>query len=198
MSRQPVTWLSALMIVAACCGNTAMSQTLDTANRQELNIENKEKKGNEMLKNIDPLLNADVLYALRAMGHGDRLVICDTNFPADSIARRTGFGRLLRIDNVSAARAVRAVLSVLPLDSFVDDAAIRMEIVGNPSEVPEVQSEVQSEIDHAEGRPWPLVPVERHAFYEKAKTAYCVIATGERRFYGCFVFSKGVIPPDGA
>jgi L-fucose mutarotase len=151
-----------------------------------------------MLKNIDPLLNADVLYALRAMGHGDRLVICDTNFPADSIARRTGFGRLLRIDNVSAARAVRAVLSVLPLDSFVDDAAIRMEIVGNPSEVPEVQSEVQSEIDHAEGRPWPLVPVERHAFYEKAKTAYCVIATGERRFYGCFVFSKGVIPPDGA
>jgi len=150
-----------------------------------------------MLKNIDPLLNADVLYALRATGHGDRLVICDTNFPADSIARRTGFGRLLRIDNVSAARAVRAVLSVLPLDTFVDDAAIRMEIVGNPSEVPEVQSEVQREIDHAEGRPWPLVPVERHTFYERAKAAYCVISTGERRFYGCFIFAKGVIAPDG-
>jgi L-fucose mutarotase len=151
-----------------------------------------------MLKSINPLLNADVLYALRSMGHGDRLVICDTNFPADSIARQTGFGRLLRIDNVSAAQAVRAVLSVLPLDTFVDDAAIRMEIVGNPSEVPEVQQEVQSEIDRAEGRHWPLVPVERHSFYEKAKAAYCVIATGERRFYGCFVFSKGVIPPDGA
>jgi L-fucose mutarotase len=149
-----------------------------------------------MLKNIDPLLNADVLYALRAMGHGDRVAICDTNFPADSIARQTGFGRLLRIDNVSAARAVRAVLSVLPLDSFVDDAAIRMEIVGNPTELPDVQKEVQSEIDRAEGRSWPLVSLERHAFYEKAKAAYCVIATGERRFYGCFVFSKGVIPPD--
>jgi L-fucose mutarotase len=149
-----------------------------------------------MLKTIDPLLNADVLYALRSMGHGDRLVICDTNFPADSIARQTGFGRLLRIDNVSAARAVRAVLSVLPLDTFVDDAAIRMEIVGNPSEVPEVQKEVQSEIDHAEGRHWPLVSVERHAFYEKAKAAYGVIATGERRFYGCFIFAKGVIAPD--
>jgi L-fucose mutarotase len=150
-----------------------------------------------MLKTIDPLLNADVLYALRAMGHGDRLVICDTNFPADSIARQTVLGELLRIDNVSAARATQAVLSVLPLDTFVDDAAIRMEIVGQPKEVPPVQQEVQAAIDRAEGKSWPLVGVERHAFYEKAKTAYCVIATGERRFYGCFLFTKGVIPPDG-
>jgi L-fucose mutarotase len=150
-----------------------------------------------MLKTIDPLLNADVLYALRAMGHGDRLVICDTNFPADSIARQTVFGELLRIDNVSAGRATQAVLSVLPLDTFVDDAAIRMEIVGQPKEVPPVQQEVQAAIDRAEGKSWPLLGVERHAFYELAKTAYCVIATGERRFYGCFLFTKGVIPPDG-
>ena len=150
-----------------------------------------------MLKSINPLLNADVLYALRAMGHGDRLVVCDTNFPADSIARQTVLGRLLRIDNVSAAKAVEAVLSVMPLDTFVDDAAVRMEIVGQAQEVPPVQREVQAAIDRAEGRSWPLVGVERHAFYEKAKTAYCVIATGERRFYGCFLFSKGVIAPDG-
>jgi len=149
-----------------------------------------------MLKTIDPALNADVLFALRAMGHGDRLVVCDTNFPADSIARRTALGRLLRIDNVSAARAVGAILSVLPLDTFVDDAAIRMEIVGSPLDVPPVQQEVQAAIDRAEGKSWPLVGVERHAFYEKAKTAYCIIATGERRFYGCFMFTKGVIPPD--
>jgi L-fucose mutarotase len=149
-----------------------------------------------MLKIIDPLLNADVLYALRAMGHGDRLVVCDSNFPADSVARRTAFGRLLRIDNVSAARAVRAVLSLLPLDTFVDDAAVRMEVVGSPYEVPPVQKEVQDEIDRAEGRSWPMVGVERHAFYDKARSAYAVIATGERRFYGCFLFSKGVIPPD--
>jgi L-fucose mutarotase len=149
-----------------------------------------------MLKTIDPLLNADVLYALRAMGHGDRVVVCDTNFPADSIARQTVLGRLLRIDNVSAARAIAAVLSVLPLDTFVDDAAIRMEIVGKPNETPPVQKEVQAAVDRAEGKSWPLVGVERHAFYAKAKTAYCVIATGERRFYGCFLFTKGVIPPD--
>ena len=149
-----------------------------------------------MLKSINPLLNADVLYALRAMGHGDRLVVCDTNFPADSIAHQTVLGRLLRIDNVSAAKAVEAILSVLPLDTFVDDAAVRMEIVGQPQEVPPVQREVQTAIDRGEGRSWPLVGVERLAFYEKAKTAYCVIATGERRFYGCFLFSKGVIAPN--
>lgn len=148
-----------------------------------------------MLKTLDPLLNADVLYALKAMGHGDRLVLCDTNFPADSIARQTALGRLLRIDGVSAARAARAILSVMPLDSFVEDAAARMEIVGSPDELPPVQQEVQREIDQAEGRSWPLVSVERMAFYEQAKRAYCVIATGETRFYGCFLFTKGVIPP---
>lgn len=149
-----------------------------------------------MLKSIDPLLNADVLYALRSMGHGDDLVLCDTNFPADSVARLTVLGRLLRIDNVSAGRAARAILSVLPLDSFVDEPASRMEIVGQPGEIPEVQREVQAAIDAAEGRSSPMGSVERFAFYELAKKSYCVIQTGERRFYGCFIFKKGVIPPD--
>jgi L-fucose mutarotase len=149
-----------------------------------------------VLKSIDPFLNADVLYALRSMGHGDDLILCDTNFPADSVAHQTVLGRLLRIDNVSAARAARAILSVLPLDSFVDTPALRMEIVGKPNEVPPVQSEVQAEVDAAQGRPSPMGGVERFAFYDLAKKAYCVIQTGERRFYGCFVFKKGVIGPD--
>ena len=148
-----------------------------------------------MLKNIDPLLNADVLYALRAMGHGDDVVLCDTNFPGDAVARQTVLGRLLRIDGVEAARAARAVLSVLPLDTFVDHAALRMEVVGEPGTVPPVQTEVQAEIDRAEGKPWPMGSIERFVFYERAKQAYCVIQTGERRFYGCFVLKKGVIPP---
>ena len=149
-----------------------------------------------MLKSIDPILNADVLYALRAMGHGDDLVLCDTNFPADSVARRTVMGRLLRIDNVTAGRATRAILSLLPLDSFVDEPALRMEIVGQPHEVPPVQNEVQVEIDAAQDRALPMGSIERFAFYERAKNSYCVIQTGERRFYGCFIFKKGVIPPD--
>jgi L-fucose mutarotase len=148
-----------------------------------------------MLKSIDPLLNADVLYALRAMGHGDDLIIADTNFPSDSVARQTVLGRLLRID-ASAARAAKAILSVLPLDSFVEFPALRMEIVGKPNDVPPVQAEVQKEIDAAEGKSWPMGSIERFAFYDLAKKAYCIIQTGERRFYGCFVFKKGVIPPD--
>ncbi|MER8521998.1 RbsD/FucU family protein [Mesorhizobium sp. M0644] len=148
-----------------------------------------------MLKGIDPLLNADVLQALRAMGHGDDLIIADTNFPSDSVARQTVLGRLLRID-ASAADVVKAVLSLYPLDTFVDDAAARMEIVGKPDDIPAVQQEVQKEIDSAEGKAWPMISVERYAFYERAKKAYCVIQTGERRFYGCFAFRKGVVPPD--
>ena len=151
-----------------------------------------------MLKSIDPILNADVLYALRAMGHGDDLVLCDTNFPADSVARRTVMGRLLRIDNVTAGRATRAILSLLPLDSFVDEPALRMEIVGQPHEVPPVQNEVQVEIDAAQDRALPMGSIERFAFYERAKSSYCVVQTGERRFYGCFIFKKGVIAPDEA
>jgi L-fucose mutarotase len=148
-----------------------------------------------MLKNIDPLLNADVLYALRAMGHGDTVVICDTNFPADSVARETVLGDLLRIDGVTAARAVQAVLSVMPLDTFVNDSARRMQIVDSPDEIPDVQQEVQSEINQAERKSWLMTSIERMEFYEHAKKAYCVIATGERRFYGCFIFRKGVVAP---
>ena len=91
---------------------------------------------------------------------------------------------------------VRAVLSLMPLDGFVDDAAARMEVVGAPDDIPDVQAEVQAEIDRAEGREWPVIGIERYAFYERARKAYAVIQTGERRFYGCFLFRKGVIPPD--
>lgn len=149
-----------------------------------------------MLKGIDNRLNAEVLHALRAMGHGDTLVLADTNFPSDSIARQTTLGTLLRMDNLTCGEAAEAILSVLPLDTFVDDFARRMEIVGNPAEIPPVQAEVQKAIDHAEGRPRPMLGVERFAFYEEAKKAYAVIQTGERRFYGCFIFRKGVIPPE--
>ncbi|HLX03669.1 MAG TPA: RbsD/FucU domain-containing protein [Trinickia sp.] len=146
-----------------------------------------------MLKNLDPLLNADVLHALRAMGHGDEVVICDANFPADSVARATVLGKLLRLDGADSARAVRAVLSVLPLDTFVDAPAMRMEVVGDPHAIPVVQREAQTEVNAAEGREVPFASLERHAFYARAKQAYCVIATGETRGYGCFVFTKGVI-----
>ena len=149
-----------------------------------------------MLKGIDNRLNAEVLACLRAMGHGDVLIVADTNFPSDQVARATVTGKLLRMENLTSAQAVNAILSVLPLDTFVDDFAGRMEVVGAPDEIPAVQAEVQAEIDHAEGRPRPMTSIERFAFYDMARQSYAVIQTGERRFYGCFMFRKGVIPPE--
>jgi len=149
-----------------------------------------------MLKGIDPRLNAEVLFVLRAMGHGDVLVVADTNFPSDSVARHTVYGELLRMDNLTGGEAMEALLSVLPLDTFVDDFAARMEIVDAPDEVPPVQAEVQAAVDAAEGAPRPMVSVERFDFYDKAREAYAVVQTGERRFYGCFLLRKGVVPPD--
>ena len=148
-----------------------------------------------MLKTIDPLLTADVLHALRQMGHGDELVICDTNFPAASVAAETSYGMLLSID-ADAARTVRAVLSQVPLDSFVDAPAMRMELSGKPNELLPVHLDVQKEVDHAEGGKYKLAGVERFAFYERAKKAFCVIQSHERRFYGCFIFKMGVISPE--
>ena len=149
-----------------------------------------------MLKGIDPRLNADVLYVLRSMGHGDYLIVADTNFPSDSVASQTVCGELVRMDNLTCAQAVEAILSVMPLDTFVDDFAGRMQVVDAPDEVPPVQAEVQGVIDAAEGTPRPMIGIERFDFYDLAKQAYAVIQTGERRFYGCFMLRKGVIAPD--
>jgi len=149
-----------------------------------------------MLKGIDPLLNADVLYALAAMGHGDDLIVADANFPAESIARETVLGDLPRMDGASAPEAVAAVLSLVPLDTFVDDAAARMQVLGAPDELPAVQREIQRAVDAAEGRSWPLVGLDRSAFLERSTRAFAVIRTGERRFYGNAALRKGVIPPD--
>ena len=149
-----------------------------------------------MLKGIENRLNAEVLHALRLMGHGDVLIIADTNFPSDSISRSTVYGDLLRMENLTAAQAIDAVLSVMPLDTFVDDFAGRMEIVGEPSTLPPVQQEVQSLIIQNDEKERPMISIERFAFYDFAKTSYAVIQTGERRFYGCFMLRKGVVPPE--
>ncbi len=149
-----------------------------------------------MLKGIDNRLNAEVLGCLRAMGHGDVLIVCDTNFPADQVARATVTGKLLRMENLTAAQAVNAILTVLPLDTFVPDFAGRMEVVGDAATLPPVQTEVQAEINAAEGKPRPMISIERFAFYDMARAAYAVVQTGERRFYGCFMLRKGVIAPE--
>jgi L-fucose mutarotase len=148
-----------------------------------------------MLKGLNPLLTPDILYALCAMGHGDEVVIVDAHYPADVAARSSVYGKLLRMDGVGVPEAVRAVLSVLILDAFVDHPVERMEVDGKPEEMPAVQREVQVEIERAVGQPLKLAAIPRQVFYERAKKAYCVIITGESRGWGCFIFRKGVDLP---
>jgi L-fucose mutarotase len=149
-----------------------------------------------MLKNLDPLLSPELLYVLAAMGHGDEVAVVDANFPADSVARRTGYGRLVTIAGVPMPEAVRAILSVLPLDEFVDQPVHRMAVDGALDQLPAVQREVQAVVDTAAGRSWPMAALERFAFYEAARGAYAVVLTGERRYFANVLIKKGAIPPD--
>jgi L-fucose mutarotase len=149
-----------------------------------------------MLKAIDPLLGPELLHTLRAMGHGDDLALVDANFPAESIAAHTKLGYALRLDGADIPRAAAAILSVMPLDSFVEAPARRMEVMGEPDTIRPVHQDMQAAVDTAEGRSWPLGSIERFAFYEEAKGAFAVVATGDARGYGCFLLKKGVILAD--
>lgn len=143
-----------------------------------------------MLRGIDPILSPDLLRILAAMGHGDDIVIADANFPGETNGRR-----LVRLDGLDAVSVVRAVLSLLPLDSFVPDPALSMEVVSDPSAVPAVVAEFQAAIDEVADNPAPIRPLERFAFYERARGAFAVVQTGEVRHYGNLILKKGVIFP---
>jgi L-fucose mutarotase len=143
-----------------------------------------------MLKGIDPLLGPDLLQALAAMGHGDEIAIVDANFPAATTGRR-----LIRIDGVDAPAVLSAVLTLLPLDTFTETPAAVMAVVGEPGTVPPPVREFQAILDRIAGKSVRIATLERHAFYERARTAFAVVATGERRFYGNILLTKGVIPP---
>ena len=149
-----------------------------------------------MLKSIDPLLSADLLWVLAAMGHGDDLALVDANHPAERIAGSTSSGRLIRLPGVAMGRGARAILSLLPIDNFEPAPLRRMEVVGDAAAMPAVQSEVQAEIDAALGRPEALVGIERFAFYDAASRAFAMVQFGDPRPYGCFLFRKGVIAGD--
>lgn len=141
-----------------------------------------------MLRNIDPILSPDLLYTLRAMGHGDEIVIADANFPGTS----TG-PDCIRADGSSASDVLCAILSVMPLDNFVSDPALTMQVVGDPDAVPDAVADFQRIINETADNPADVQGLERFAFYDRAATAYAVVQTGERRLYGNIILKKGVI-----
>jgi L-fucose mutarotase len=146
-----------------------------------------------MLKNLDPVLSADLLWILAAMGHGDDLALVDANHPAQTIAAATTSGKLIRLPGLTMERAARAILSVLPIDDFEPHPLRRMQVVGDSDAIPAVQAAVQREIDAALGAPTPLAGIERFAFYAAARGAFAVVQVGDPRPYGCFLLRKGVI-----
>ena len=145
-----------------------------------------------MLIGIDPILNADLLHGLRAMGHGDTLVIADGNFPATSVARR-----LINMQAADLRRTLKAILSVLPIDQYGVDPIIGMEVVGNPTQNMPAHDIIREEIAAANSTV-TLKLDERFSFYEQAKNAFLVVATGEPLLCGNVIIRKGIIPPDAA
>jgi len=146
-----------------------------------------------LLKGLDPLLHAELLATLRAMGHGDEIVVCDANFPARATAASTVTGREILLAGVGAPRAARAILSVLPLDRFVDRPLTIMAQGDPTSDLPAVQKEIMEEVAAAEKRAVAGAFIDRSAFHHRARSAYAVVATGERRLYGCFILKKGIV-----
>jgi L-fucose mutarotase len=145
-----------------------------------------------MLLGLDPLLTPELLMILAAMGHGDELTIADANYPATSNAKR-----LVRLDGANTTQALAAILSVLPLDSFVDNPVHCMQVVGDPDAIPPAVADFQTVVDRLAGFPEKIGMIERFAFYERAKRSFAIVATSERRLYGNVILKKGVIGADG-
>ncbi|EPX75712.1 RbsD/FucU family protein [Salipiger mucosus] len=138
-----------------------------------------------MLKTIDPILTGDLLAILRDMGHGDEIVLTDANFPAATVAQR-----LVRLPGIAADRAAEAILSLLPLDDFVDAPAAAM---ASPDGRPEIYDDFDQVLETAAGAPVQVEEIDRFAFYDRACQAYAVVATGERRLYANLILKKGVL-----
>jgi L-fucose mutarotase len=123
------------------------------------------------------------------MGHGDEIAIVDGNYPAESAGPE-----IIRAHGHMATRILEAVLSVLPLDEFVPDPAIRMEVVGKPNQLEPVMEEFQAIISRHEPDV-KLKSLERFAFYKRVNGAFAIVSTGERRLYGNIILKKGIIRP---
>lgn len=149
-----------------------------------------------LLKGIDPLLSADLLWVLRSMGHGDTICICDCNFPAYEVSTHTTSRKLISLP-VPLPEATGAILSVLPLDFFVRSAAHIMAPSSGVA-LPQAGKEVKLETLRVMGHhPETVADLERFQFYEKARTCFAVVQTAERRPYGNIILQKGVIGYDG-
>ena len=141
-----------------------------------------------MLKGIPNVLPPDLLKILMEMGHGDEIVIADGNFPAASHAQR-----LVRCDGLNVPPLLDAILQLFPLDTYVKHSAALMAVVPGDTYVPEIWPTYKKVIQDYESRFTDFEMMERHAFYERAKKAYAIVATGEAARYANVILKKGVL-----
>jgi L-fucose mutarotase len=146
-----------------------------------------------MLMGIDPLLPPELLMAMRAMGHGDDLLLCDRNHPAATIAKSTTHGRVIHVPLPDMMMLARAILTHFPLDTFVDAPITRMQVVGDPDRLVKAHHDMQRIANETAGHAVVIRAVERFAFYEEAKSAFVVVQTADPGPFGCFLFKKGVL-----
>ena len=141
-----------------------------------------------MLKNIPKNISPQLIKILMEMGHGDEIVIADGNFPSASMAQN-----LVRCDGLGVPELLQSILTLFPLDTFVEHPVSLMEVVDKTASEPPIWSEFKQIIAKEAGAEFKLIEVERHAFYEQAKKAYAVIATGEEALYANIILKKGVV-----
>ena len=141
-----------------------------------------------MLKGVSPVISPDLIKILMEMGHGDELVIADGNFPAASIAQR-----LVRADGLGGAMLLDAVLQIFPLDQYVEQPVALMAVVPGDPYKPVIWEEYRQTVQKYETGFQDFEYVERFAFYERAKKAYAVLASGEMALYANIILKKGVI-----
>jgi L-fucose mutarotase len=144
-----------------------------------------------MLKLVSPVISPELMALMMQMGHGDEIVLADANFPADSHAQR-----IVRADGIDLETLLPAILKFLPVDTFVPEQALVMQPVDKSAPEPVIWAMFRKELQIAEDREVKLTPVERFAFYDRAREAYAIVSTGSRAFYSNIILKKGVVSPD--
>lgn len=141
-----------------------------------------------MLKGIPSVLSPELLKILMEMGHGDEIVIGDGNFPAASIANN-----LVRLDGHGVPEILDAVMKFFPLDTYSDKPVSLMAVVPGDDVKPVIWDDYKEIINKYEPQNCKIEFVERFEFYERAKKAYAVIASGETEIYANIILKKGVV-----
>lgn len=142
-----------------------------------------------MLKNIPKIVSPELLKTLAEMGHGDEIVIADGNFPAETFGKR-----VIRADGISGAEMLDAVLTLLPLDTYSDPNFILMRLMDcDEGKINPIIWEEYNNVADRHDRNVRIGQIDRFEFYDRAKSAYAVIATGEEAVYANIILKKGVI-----